>query len=53
MIYKIGNVKIYTDMRISYADLRISRTSQIQNGYIDVADGCWRPNVLVTRFGCW
>ena len=22
-------------------------------GYIDVGDGCWRPNVLVTRFGCW
>ena len=22
-------------------------------GYIDVGDGCWRPNVLVTRFRCW
>ena len=22
-------------------------------GYIDVGDGCWRPNVLMTRFGCW
>ena len=21
--------------------------------YIDVGDGCWRPNVLVTRFRCW
>ena len=23
------------------------------NGYIDVADGCWRQNVLVTSFRCW
>ena len=22
-------------------------------GYIDVGDGCWRPNVLVTKFGRW
>ena len=22
-------------------------------GYIDVGDGCWRPNVLVTIFWCW
>ena len=22
-------------------------------GYMDVGDGCRRPNVLVTRFGCW
>ena len=22
-------------------------------GYIDVGDGCWRRNVLVTTFGCW
>ena len=22
------------------------------SGYIDVGDRCWRPNVLVTRFGC-
>ena len=22
-------------------------------GYIDFGDGCWRPNVLVTRFWCW
>ena len=23
------------------------------NGYIDVGDGCWRPNVLVTSLRCW
>ena len=23
------------------------------NGYIDVADGCWRQNVLVTSIRCW
>ena len=23
------------------------------DGYIDVGDGCWRPNVLVTKFGRW
>ena len=22
-------------------------------GYIDVGDGCWRPNVLVKKFGRW
>ena len=22
-------------------------------GYIDVGDGCWRPNVLVTKFRRW
>ena len=22
-------------------------------GYIDVGDGCWRPNVLVTSLTCW
>ena len=22
-------------------------------GYIDVGDGCWRPNVLVTSLRCW
>ena len=22
-------------------------------GFIDVGDGCWRPNVLLPRFGCW
>ena len=22
-------------------------------GYIDVRDGCWRPNVLVTSLRCW
>ena len=21
--------------------------------YIDVGDGCWRPNVLVTSLRCW
>ena len=24
----------------------------IHIGYIDVGDGCWRPNVLVTSFRC-
>ena len=23
------------------------------NGYINVGDGCWRPNVLVTSLRCW
>jgi len=25
----------------------------LQDGFIDVGDGCWRPNVLMTRLGCW
>ena len=24
-----------------------------ENGYIDVGDGCWRRNVLVTIVRCW
>ena len=24
-----------------------------QTGYIDVGDGCWRPNVLVTSLRWW
>ena len=33
----------------------LSPTSKSRKmGYIDVGDGCWRPNVLVTKFGrCW
>ena len=27
--------------------------SQTLRGYIDVGDGCWRRNVLVTAVGCW
>ena len=23
------------------------------NGYIDIDDECWRPNVLVTSLTCW
>ena len=26
---------------------------EIENGYIDVGDGCWRPNMLVTSLRCW
>ena len=25
----------------------------IHSGYIDVGDGCWRRNVLVTTLRCW
>ena len=24
-----------------------------KHGFIDVGDGCWRPNLLVTDSGCW
>ena len=24
----------------------------VEKGYIDVGDGCWRPNVLVTSLRC-
>ena len=34
--------------------LRTRTSEQFEQnfGYIDVGDGCWRPNVLATRFGC-
>ena len=25
----------------------------LHKGYIDVGDGCWRPNVSVTGLTCW
>ena len=34
-------IKEYFLVRVSYT------------GYIDVDDGCWRPNVLMTRLRCW
>ena len=40
-----------SDNRTYYNYRNNSHKSRI--GYIDVGDGCWRPNVLVTRFGCW
>ena len=30
-----------------------AQVDEVRIGYIDVGDGCWIPNVLVTRFGCW
>ena len=30
----------------------LSGASEIK-GYIDVGDGCWRPNVLVTSLRYW
>ena len=30
-----------------------SRMRRRSRGYIDVGDGCWRPNVLVTSLRCW
>ena len=27
--------------------------SIVSKGHIDVGDGCWRPNVLVTSLRCW
>ena len=31
----------------------LCRKPKPKNGYIDVGDGCWRPNVLVTSLRCW
>ena len=33
--------------------IKISVNISIFDEYIDVGDGCWIPNVLMTRFGCW
>ena len=29
------------------------KTLEVQFGYIDVGDGCWRRNVLLTVLSCW
>ena len=42
------------NMDDSHEDLNIARMqSMTHSGYIDVGDGCWRPNVLVTSLRCW
>ena len=33
--------------------LKPSRNRCDHFGYIDVGDGCWRRNVLVTTMRCW
>ena len=30
-----------------------SQFTLTKSGYIDVGDGCWRPNELVTSLRCW
>ena len=32
-----------------FSDLNMQNNKE---GYIDVGDGCWGPNVLVTSLGC-
>ena len=37
-------------------EVRLESTSRyldLDKGYIDVGDGCWRRNVLVTNIRCW
>ena len=34
-------------------DMEITFNFKRYVGYIDVGDGCWRPNVLVTSLRCW
>ena len=31
----------------------VSNIRHLYRGYIDVDDGCWRPNMLMTSFGWW
>ena len=33
--------------------IQVSKELAEYPGYIDVGDGCWRPNVLVTSLRCW
>ena len=32
---------------------KVMSPTSAEIGYIDVGDGCRRPNVLVTDSGCW
>ena len=48
MIFLLFELLQYPRMS-SLAEFRLTKIK----GYIDVGDGCWRTNVLVTRFGCW
>ena len=34
-------------------DASIENAVWVFDGYIDVGDGCWRRNVLVTTLRCW
>ena len=39
--------------KITGAELDNSQGEDLQNGYIDFGDGCWRRNVFLTTFRCW
>ena len=47
--------KFFPDVPSEWLTPRVWDPDCLKNlkGYIDVGDGCWKPNVLVTRFGCW
>ena len=44
----MNRTKVDVDIPI---DKDFSKTENY--GYIDVGDGCWRQNVLVTSLRCW
>ena len=47
---------IWFILRLSQPGVQVMELEELIDvwscGYIDVGDGCWIPNVLVTRFGC-
>ena len=53
-IARSNQLLLLTDMLITLRDLfDVGDKMKILEGYIDVSDGCWRQNVLVTSFRCW
>jgi len=50
---KYGFEHLKSVTKISNFSLTFSNIRHQHKGYIDVGDGCWRPNVLVTSLRCW
>jgi len=44
----LQNIKSFNDKKFVSDNLRNFEELNGSNSYIDVGDGCWRPNVLVT-----
>ena len=53
IIESFENSKILNKIVYGFSTKSLAPRRWDQYGYIDVGDGCWRPNVLVTSLRCW
>ena len=48
----LGRLSLLNPIFYSLSRLNFNRLGQLNEGDIDVGDGCWRQNVLVISFRC-